>query len=122
MELSAADPVPTSVRFYLAALLSNSAGREICRCVFFFFFFSSPQTDASSLSRAKQQTDGRVRCMKREKRFVRVQAVRSGTDVFSAKSLNKVAKTNPPSLFSRRSRNESPEALEGGAEDKPTDL
>lgn len=93
MELSAADPVPTSVRFYLAALLSNSAGREICRC-FFFFLLSSPQTDASSLSRARQQTDGRVRCMKRGKRFVQAQAVRLGErrvlgEVFKQSGKNK---------------------------------
>lgn len=35
MESSTADPVPTSVQFYLAALLSISAWREICRCFIF---------------------------------------------------------------------------------------
>lgn len=62
--------------------------------VFFFFLLSSPQTDASSLSRARQQTDGRVRCMKRGKRFVQAQAVRLGErrvlgEVFKQSGKNK---------------------------------
>lgn len=43
MKLSSAYPGTTSVRFYLAAFLQNSAGTQICR-----WFFSPPQTDMSS--------------------------------------------------------------------------
>lgn len=84
MELSTADPVPTSVRFYLAALLSNSAGREICRCFIFFFF--SPTNRCIKLSRAKQQTDGSVRCMKR-KMFCSGPSCAFGRGVFFSKVL-----------------------------------
>lgn len=106
MELSTADPVPTSVRFYLAALLSYSAGREICRC---FSFFSPPTNRCIKLSRAKRQTDGSVRCMKR-KMFCSVPSCAfGGRDVFSAKCLNKVAvffgKTSHPLCFRLHGRN-----------------
>ncbi len=63
MELSTADPVPTSVRFYLAALLSNSAGREICRC---FIFFPHKQMHQAKQSQA---ADGR-QCQMHEKKNV----------------------------------------------------
>ena len=63
MELSAADPVPTSVQFYLAALLSNSARREICRC---FFFSSHKQMHQAKPSQA---ADGR-QCQMRENKNV----------------------------------------------------
>lgn len=106
MELSTADPVPTSVEFYLAALLSNSAGREICRC----FFFLPPTNRCIKLSRAERQTDGRVRCTKR-KMFCPGPSCAFGRDVFSAKCLNKVVvllffslsvfwQNSPSSLFS----------------------
>lgn len=65
MELSPAHPVPTSVRFYLAALLSNSAGREICRCIFFSLYSNR----CIKLSWAKQQTG--VSDVRKEKCFVR---------------------------------------------------
>lgn len=84
MELSTADPVPTSVRFYLAALLSNSVGREICRC-FFFFFSLHKQMHQAKLSQA---ADGRqcVRCTKRKMFCSGLRAL--GRDVVSAKYLN----------------------------------
>lgn len=66
MELSTADPVPTSVRFYLAALLSNSAGREICRCFIFFFFSPHKQMHQAKPSQA---ADGR-QCQMHEKKNV----------------------------------------------------
>lgn len=91
MELSTADPVATSVQFYLAALLSNSAGREICRCFFCFVFFLSLLTNRCiKLSRAEQQTDGSVRCVKREM-FCSGPSCVFGRDVSSAKRLNKAA-------------------------------
>jgi len=79
MELSTADPVPTSVRFYLAALLSNSAGREICRC----FFSPHKQIHQAKLSQA---ADGSVRRMKR-KMFCSGSSCAFGKDAV----LNKVA-------------------------------
>lgn len=62
MELSTADPVPTSVQFQLAALLSNSAGGEICRCFF------SPHKQMHQ-AKPSQAADGR-QCQMYEKKNV----------------------------------------------------
>lgn len=85
MELCTADPVPTSVRFYLAALLSNSAGTEICRCFFFLLHKQMHQAKPS------QAADGRRCLIREEKMFCSGPSCAFGRDVFSANCLNKVS-------------------------------
>lgn len=58
--------------------------------VFFVFFPHSPTNRCIKLSRARQQTDGSVRCMKR-KMFCSGPSCAFGREVFSAKCLNKGA-------------------------------
>lgn len=63
MTLSSAYPAATSVRFYLAAFLRNSAGTQICR-----WGSRPPLHRHGELSRAKRRTDGSVRCTKKKKK------------------------------------------------------
>lgn len=63
MESSTADPVATSVRFHLAALLSPSAGRDMQ------VFLLRNTSRCIKLSRAERQTDGRQRHARERKTF-----------------------------------------------------
>lgn len=79
MESSAADPVP----HICPVLLGSTSEQNGCEEDMQVFFFLTPTNRCIKLSRARQQTDGGVRCTKR-KIFCSGSSCAFGRDVFSA--------------------------------------